>query len=242
MSRIAKTGDDAGRPPLLRRGADLRGRDRARRDRAVLAVIGAGHGAAGAARRIQPDFLFSGGGLFAFMIGLFYSMLYVFGTLIYLDPREYSWAVPVNRARACSRSFVASYAPGLALRYRRCRSPQVLVAAGFVLARGRRAQLSAARAARSRMPRRSSAPPRRSSSAAATRVARRSRRRSRGPSWRAGAGGAEGIFATSAGVGRALPGTPMAPEAAAALARARRKGRIRTVAAADPRALRARSR
>ena len=43
-------------------------------------------------------------------VGLFYSTLYVFGTLIYLDPREYAWSVPINRASSVFSAAIASYA------------------------------------------------------------------------------------------------------------------------------------
>ena len=68
---------------------------------AVLAVDRRRRRDAGAARRLH-QFLFTPEAGLAFLVGLFYSALYVFGTLIYLDPREYSWAVPVNR---CSSVF-----------------------------------------------------------------------------------------------------------------------------------------
>ena len=77
---------------------------------AALALIGAGSQLAALRDGFSPAFVFSGGGGVALLIGLFYSALYVFGTLIYLDPREYSWAVPVNRCASVLAVFVASYA------------------------------------------------------------------------------------------------------------------------------------
>lgn len=76
---------------------------------AAFALIGAG--AAGhALREGFTSFLFSSHSLPAIGIGLFYSSLFVFGTLIYLDAREYSWAVPVNRCASVLAVLAASYA------------------------------------------------------------------------------------------------------------------------------------
>jgi protein-tyrosine-phosphatase len=54
-------------------------------------------------------FLLSPGALPAFAIGLLYSALYVYGTLIYLDPREYTWCVPANRCASLLSGLVASF-------------------------------------------------------------------------------------------------------------------------------------
>lgn len=54
-------------------------------------------------------FLFSPGAIPAFGIGLLYSTLYMFGTLIYLDPREYTWCVPANRCASLFSGLVASF-------------------------------------------------------------------------------------------------------------------------------------
>lgn len=54
-------------------------------------------------------FLFSPGAIPAFGIGLLYSALYVYGTLIYLDPREYTWCVPANRCASLLSGLVASF-------------------------------------------------------------------------------------------------------------------------------------
>ncbi|WP_248862785.1 arsenate reductase/protein-tyrosine-phosphatase family protein [Streptomyces halobius] len=43
-------------------------------------------------------------------IGVGYEALFVFGTLIYLDRREYSWCVPANRCASLLSGLVASYA------------------------------------------------------------------------------------------------------------------------------------
>ena len=180
----------------------------------LFAVIGAGPEMQ-ALREGFTEFLVTPEALLGVMIGLFYSTLYVFGTLIYLDPREYSWAVPVNRASSVLAAAVASYGLtwlfGVALP-----APQTLVAAGIVLlavAALSYPQLRALTDSRYRVP------PRRlvvfvcdgntgrSPSAAAV-------LRSELARW---PGGAEGIFATSAGVAVRSPGAPMAPAAAAAL-------------------------
>jgi protein-tyrosine-phosphatase len=54
-------------------------------------------------------FLLSPGAIPAFGIGLLYSALYVYGTLIYLDPREYTWCVPANRCASLLSGLVASF-------------------------------------------------------------------------------------------------------------------------------------
>jgi protein-tyrosine-phosphatase len=43
-------------------------------------------------------------------IGVAYEVLFVFGTLIYLDHRVYSWCVPANRCASLLSGLVASYA------------------------------------------------------------------------------------------------------------------------------------
>ncbi len=54
-------------------------------------------------------FMLSAEALIAVGVGLLYATLYVFGTLIYLDPREYSWCVPVNRGASVFSVLIASY-------------------------------------------------------------------------------------------------------------------------------------
>jgi protein-tyrosine-phosphatase len=76
---------------------------------AVLALVGAGQFSA-ALREGFSTFLFSPAMLPAFGIGLLYSALYVYGTLIYLDPREYTWCVPANRCASLLSGLVASFA------------------------------------------------------------------------------------------------------------------------------------
>src|SRR4051794_9849219 len=77
-------------------------------------------------------FLVTPEALLGVLVGLLYSALYVFGTLIYLDPGEYTWAVPVNRATSVLAAAVASYVLtwlfGVALP-----APATLLAAGIVL-------------------------------------------------------------------------------------------------------------
>ncbi|WUI01906.1 hypothetical protein OHR68_08865 [Spirillospora sp. NBC_00431] len=46
----------------------------------------------------------------AMAVGVAYEVLFVFGTLIYLDAREYSWCVPANRCASLLSGLVASYA------------------------------------------------------------------------------------------------------------------------------------
>jgi protein-tyrosine-phosphatase len=180
----------------------------------LFALIGAGpemH----ALREGFTEFLVTPEALLGVLIGLLYSALYVFGTLIYLDPREYTWAVPVNRAASVLSAAVASYALSW-LFGAELPAPQTLVAAGIVLlaiAALSYPQLRALVVLRHPLP------PRRlivfvcegntgrSPSAAAL-------TRSELARW---PGGAEGIFATSAGVEVRSPGAPMAPAAAAAL-------------------------
>lgn len=72
---------------------------------AVLAVAGVG-----ALREGFTSFLLSPAALPAFGIGMLYAALFVYGTLIYLDPREYSWCVPANRCASVLAGVVATYA------------------------------------------------------------------------------------------------------------------------------------
>jgi protein-tyrosine-phosphatase len=75
---------------------------------AVLAVAGLGPISA-AVREGFTTFLLTSAALPAFGIGLLYSALYVYGTLIYLDPREYTWCVPANRCASLLSGLVASF-------------------------------------------------------------------------------------------------------------------------------------
>lgn len=181
----------------------------------VFAVIGAGPEMR-ALREGFTEFLVTREAFLGVMIGLLYSALYVFGTLIYLDPREYTWAVPVNRAASVLAAAVASYAVAW-LFGAELPAPQTLAAAGIVLLAVAALSYPQLRAL---VVLRHPLPPRRlvvfvcegntgrSPSAAAL-------LRSELARW---PGGAEGIFATSAGVAVRSPGAPMAPAAAAALA------------------------
>jgi protein-tyrosine-phosphatase len=213
MSVVAKTGDDA---------VDRRYFAEEQITAAIalvmicglFAVIGAG-AEMQALRAGFTEFLITPEALLGVMIGLLYSALYVFGTLIYLDPREYTWAVPVNRASSVLSAAVASYA--LAWLFgAELPGAQTLVAAGIVLLAVAALSYPQLRAL---VVLRRPGPPRRlvvfvcegntgrSPSAAAL-------LRSELARW---PGGAEGIFATSAGVAVRSPGAPMAPAAAAAL-------------------------
>jgi protein-tyrosine-phosphatase len=184
---------------------------------AVFALIGIGPEMQ-ALRDGFTSFLISPEAGLAFLIGLFYASLYVFGTLIYLDPREYSWAVPVNRCSSVLSVLAAAYA----LSWLFGIDPpatEVLVATVFVLLAI--AALSYPQLLRLARP-----------GSAAAIVPRRTvlfvcgGNRGRSPiaaaltrSEIAGldAGVAEGLFATSAGIKVGTPGTAMTAEAAAAL-------------------------
>jgi protein-tyrosine-phosphatase len=76
---------------------------------AVLAVVGLGSFSS-ALREGFTSFLLTPAVIPAFGIGLLYSALYVYGTLIYLDPREYTWCVPANRCASLLSGLVASFA------------------------------------------------------------------------------------------------------------------------------------
>jgi protein-tyrosine-phosphatase len=182
----------------------------------VLAIVGAGAELGALREGFSPGFVFSEAGGLAFLIGLFYATLYVFGTLIYLDPREYSWAVPVNRCTSVLSVLVASYL----LAWLFGAEPpvtEVLIATVFVVAAV--AALSYPQLRRlfgtgpATLPRRTvlfvcGGNTGRSPIAAAI-------ARTELAGWEGDA--AEGIYATSAGVKVGGPGTPLAPEAAAAL-------------------------
>jgi protein-tyrosine-phosphatase len=75
---------------------------------AIPAVIGLG--AWGHSLRDGfTSFLFTPGAIPAIVIGMLYSALYVYGTLIYLDPREYTWCVPANRVASVFAATVSSF-------------------------------------------------------------------------------------------------------------------------------------
>ena len=98
---------------------------------AAFAIVGVGDEML-ALREGFTEFMFKPEALLAILVGLFYSTLYVFGTLIYLDPREYAWSVPVNRASSVLSAAVASYALYL-LADAGAPHPSTLIAAGIVL-------------------------------------------------------------------------------------------------------------
>jgi protein-tyrosine-phosphatase len=75
---------------------------------AVMALIGVGP-VLGAVREGFTSFLLTPAVVPAFGVGLLYAALYVYGTLIYLDPREYTWCVPANRCASLFSGLVASY-------------------------------------------------------------------------------------------------------------------------------------
>jgi len=97
---------------------------------AVLAIIGTGP-ALGALRTGFTTFLLTPAAVPAFCVGLLYEALFIYGTLIYLDPREYTWCVPANRCASVLSGVVASY--GLAwIAGAPAPGPGQLVATGFV--------------------------------------------------------------------------------------------------------------
>lgn len=76
-------------------------------------------------------FLGTPAALVAFGIGLLYAGLSAFGSLIYVDPQEYTYCVPINRGASLWAGVVASY--GLTLFFGvRPPSPLQLTAAGLV--------------------------------------------------------------------------------------------------------------
>jgi protein-tyrosine-phosphatase len=107
MSRVAKTGDEA----VDRRYLAEEALSSAVWQVALCVVFALVlPGAWGdALREGFTTFLFSRGAIPAFGIGLLYSALYVYGTLIYLDPREYTWCVPANRCASLLSGLVASF-------------------------------------------------------------------------------------------------------------------------------------
>lgn len=89
---------------------------------AVFAILGAGELRTGfttffASSAIGP----------ALLVGCFYACLYMFGTLIYLDRRENTFCVPLNRCSSLLSGLAASYA--LVLFYKQS-SPSVLQLTG----------------------------------------------------------------------------------------------------------------
>jgi protein-tyrosine-phosphatase len=183
---------------------------------ALFALVGAGPQMQ-ALREGFTGFLLTPEALLAVGIGLCYSSLYVFGTLIYLDAREYTWSVPVNRASSVFAVLGASYALSWLFGVEPP-ATAVLAATAFVL-------LAVAALSYPQLRRlvRRAAPPaparrlvlfvcggntgRSPIAAALTRAELRG--------WDPDA--AEGIVATSAGVSVAAPGAAFAPQAAAAL-------------------------
>ncbi|MFL6145429.1 MAG: hypothetical protein ACJ72N_26655 [Labedaea sp.] len=107
MSRVAKTGDD----PVDRRYFAEEAMSAAVWQVALCAVLAAlPFGAVSAALREGfTSFLLTPAVFAALGIGLLYSALYVYGTLIYLDPREYTWCVPANRCASLLSGLVASF-------------------------------------------------------------------------------------------------------------------------------------
>jgi protein-tyrosine-phosphatase len=107
MSRVAKTGD----PAIDRRYLVEEQMSAVLWQVGLCAVVAlAGFGSvSGALREGFTSFLLTPAVIPAFAVGLLYEALFVFGTLIYLDPREYTWCVPVNRGASLLSGLVASY-------------------------------------------------------------------------------------------------------------------------------------
>src|SRR5215203_6574697 len=76
---------------------------------AVAALIGWG-GVGQELRHGFTTFLSTPAAVPAFLIGLLYEGLFVFGSLIYLDRREYTFCVPVNRCASLLAGVVSAYA------------------------------------------------------------------------------------------------------------------------------------
>lgn len=95
---------------------------------ALLAPGGSGE----SLRRGFTTFLGSEAALVGFLIGLLYAGLSAFGSLIYVDRREFTYCVPVNRGASLLSGVVASY--GLTLLFGlRPPSPLQLMGVGLVL-------------------------------------------------------------------------------------------------------------
>jgi len=107
MSRVAKTGD-----PAIDRGYLVEEQISAALWQvglcAAVALVGAGP-VSGALREGFTSFLLTPAVLPAFAVGLLYEALFIYGTLIYLDPREYTWCVPANRCASLLSGLVASF-------------------------------------------------------------------------------------------------------------------------------------
>jgi protein-tyrosine-phosphatase len=107
MSRVAKTGDQA-----IDRGYLVEEQISAALWQVGLCALAAAVGFGpvfGALREGFTSFLLTPAVIPAFAVGLLYEALFIYGTLIYLDPREYTWCVPANRGASLLSGLVASY-------------------------------------------------------------------------------------------------------------------------------------
>ena len=75
---------------------------------AILALVGGGEVGA-ELRRGFTIFLLDGAVVPALLVGVLYACLYVFGTLIYLDCRENTFCVPLNRCSSILSGLAATY-------------------------------------------------------------------------------------------------------------------------------------
>jgi protein-tyrosine-phosphatase len=107
MSRVAKTGDQATDRRYFAEEAICAAVWQVGLCAAV-ALAGVGQ-VSSALRAGFTTFLLTPAALPALGIGLLYSALYVYGTLIYLDPREYTCCVPANRCASLLSGLVASF-------------------------------------------------------------------------------------------------------------------------------------
>lgn len=104
MSRVAKTGDhDTDRRYFVEEHAS------APAFQALMLAIAALAGQP-ELRAGFTEFLGTPAAWGAVGIGVAYEVLFVFGSLIYLDRREYTWCVPANRCVSLISGLVASYA------------------------------------------------------------------------------------------------------------------------------------
>jgi protein-tyrosine-phosphatase len=75
---------------------------------ALLALVGPGE-VGSELRRGFTTFLLDGAAVPALLVGVLYACLYVFGTLIYLDCRENTFCVPLNRCSSVLSGVAAAY-------------------------------------------------------------------------------------------------------------------------------------
>ncbi len=82
-------------------------------------------------RRGFTGFLVTPAALPAFLVGVLYEGLFVFGSLIYLDRREYTYCVPVNRCSSLLAGVAAAY--GLTMLYGQAPPSRAQLFAGVLI-------------------------------------------------------------------------------------------------------------